>query len=312
MQKQSIFIAAVIISITAVSIFFFPTIYQQNNNSSLHVTVTTSIIADAVTQIAGKHITVHTLMGPGIDPHSYHARLSDIRALLSSDIILYNGLHLEGKMASILEKMQTMKPTYAVANIIDQTKLIQSDEFDGIYDPHIWFDVTLWIEVIAYITDILIKHDQTNAKIYRHNYASYVTQLQKMHHRIQTKIKEIPKKDRFLVTTHDAFSYFGRIYDINVIALQGINLDAEPCITDIQQLVQVIVKNNIKTIFVESSLPHRSMQAISQAVHAYGWQVQIGDELYSDALGPQHSDAHTYIGMLKHNVNSVVNGLNSR
>jgi manganese/zinc/iron transport system substrate-binding protein len=312
MQKQSIFIAAVIISIAATSIFFFPTIYQQSDNHSILVTATTSIIADAVKQIAGEHVMVHTLMGPGIDPHSYHARLSDMRALLSSDIILYNGLHLEGKMASILEKMQIMKPTYAVADIIDQNKFIQSDEFDGIYDPHIWFDVTLWIQVIRYITEILIKHDRINAKTYRHNCNSYVTQLQKIHYEIQTKIKEIPKKNRFLVTTHDAFSYFGRAYDIKVIALQGINLDAEPCITDMQQLVQVIVKNNIKTIFVESSLPHRSMQAISQAVHANGWQVQIGDELYSDALGPQHSDAHTYIGMLKHNVNSVVNGLNSR
>ncbi len=311
MQKNGIFIAAVITSIAAASLFLFPAMYQQKQSGQLHITATTSIIADAVTQIAGDKVAIKTLMGPGIDPHSYHARLSDMHALLQADIVLYNGLHLEGKMANILDKMQAYKPTYAITKNIAQENFIQSDEFDGIYDPHIWFDVQLWIEVVEQIAQILIKHDESNRAHYQKNCKAHINQLQQLDTWIKNQIHTIPKDKRLLVTTHDAFSYFGRAYNLRVIALQGINLDAEPCIMDMQQLVHIICSHNIPTIFVESSLPHRSMQAICKAVHAQGQQVAIGDELYSDALGSIQSNAHTYIDMCKHNVNAVVKGLNS-
>ncbi len=311
MQKNGIFIAAVITSIAAASLFLFPAIYTKRECSQLHITATTSIIADAITQIAGDKVVIKTLMGPGIDPHSYHARLSDMHALMASDIVLYNGLHLEGKMANILDKMQAYKPTYAITKKMSEKKFIKSNEFDGIYDPHIWFDVKLWMQVVGYITDILCKHDKTNATFYQKNSNAYIKQLEQLDTWINNQINTTPKNKRFLVTTHDAFSYFGRAYDLRVIALQGINLDAEPCIMDMQQLVHIICSYNIPTIFVESSLPHRSMQAICKAVHAQGQQVNIGDELYSDALGSIHSNAHTYIDMCKHNVNAVVKGLNS-
>lgn len=309
MQKNGLFIAAVIISIAAASLFLFPAIYQKQNTDKLTITTTTSIIADAVKQIAGNLVQTNTLMGPSVDPHSYHARLSDMRALLYADLILYNGLHLEGKMATILHKMHAFKPTFAVTDCIKNNDLIQSTEFDGIYDPHIWFDVTLWMQVIAYVAHLLSLHDPQHAHIYEANKHAYLKQLQTLHADIKQQIATIPKKQRFLVTTHDAFSYFGRAYDIDVVALQGINLDAEPCIIDMQQLVNTICNHNIPTIFVESSLPHRSMQAICKAVQAHKHYVSIGDELYSDALGPTDSNAHTYIKMLKHNVLAVVKGL---
>ena len=310
MQKKNFFIAAIILVIIAAIIFLIPVIKPNKLCNRLEITVTTNIIADAVHEIAGDTVTINCLMQPGVDPHSYHARLSDMRAMLHADIIIYNGLHLEGKMATVFQKMHATKPTYAVSDAIRPDQLIVSDEFEGIYDPHIWFDVALWKQVVAYITDLLCRHDAAHAELYQTRMHGYLQKLSELEHYIHALVAHIPRENRYLITTHDAFSYFGRAYDVNVVGLQGVNLDAEPCIKNMHELIALICHHKIPTIFIESSLPARSMQAIAQAVLALGHTIKIGEELYSDTLGAVNSDAHSYITMLKHNTQALVRGLN--
>lgn len=310
MQKNSIFIAATILVILAASLFIFPRLQTSKADNRLEITVTTNIIADAVRRIAGDLITINCLMQPGVDPHSYHARLSDMRAMLRADMIIYNGLHLEGKMATVFHKMHAIKPTYAISDALRPDQLICSEEFAEIYDPHIWFDVALWKQVVIFITDLLCAHDTQHQEIYRARMHAYLRELTDLEAYIRITIATVPASDRFLITTHDAFSYFGRAYAVNVIGLQGVNLDAEPCIKNMHELIALICRHKIPTIFIESSLPPRSMEAIAQAVLAQGHAIRIGDELYSDTLGDPESDADTYIGMLTHNTNALVRGLN--
>ena len=311
MQKKGIFIAASIVVILAALILINARENESaRTNKHLAITVTTNIIADAVKQIAGDKVKLHCLMQPGIDPHSYHARLSDLRMLLDADIIFYNGLHLEGKMATILHKMHSIKPTFPVSDALHKNQLISSDEFEEIYDPHIWFDVSLWKQVIIFITETLCRYDAQHASYFQERLSHYLQDLDLLDNQIKNLIALINPDQRFLITTHDAFSYFGRRYNFNVIGLQGINLDAEPCIKNMKDIIDLICLHNIPVIFVESSLPHRSMQAIAQAVHAHGHTISIGDELYSDTLGPSGSNADSYIGMLMHNTLALVSGLN--
>lgn len=309
MQKKSIFIAAIILIIIAASLFLIPHAQEQKLNTHLEITVTTNIIADTVRRIAGDFVHIQCLMQPGVDPHSYHARLSDLRAMLHADIILYNGLHLEGKMAIVLQKMHNIKPTYAIGEALSTDQLIRSEEFEEIYDPHIWFDVSLWKQVVRYITDILCRHDASHAFVFQSNMLTYLSELDSLETYIRNQIAKIPLAHRFLITTHDAFSYYGRAYRVQVIGLQSINLDAEPCIKNMHTLVSFICMHKIPTIFIESSLPARSMQAIAQAVTAQGHTISIGEELYSDTLGTTESDATTYIDMLMHNTHALVRGL---
>lgn len=310
MQKTSFFIAAIILVMIAASLFLIPRLQPNKQDARLEITVTTNIIADAVREIAGDTVIIHCLMQPGVDPHSYHARLSDMRAMLRADIIIYNGLHLEGKMATVFHKMHAFKPTYAISDALKPHQLIVSEEFEEIYDPHIWFDVALWKQVVTYITDLLCAHNATHAELYQTRMLNYLQELTELEHYISATVAHIPPANRYLITTHDAFSYFGRAYDITVFGLQGVNLDAEPCIKNMHELIELICTHNIPTIFIESSLPTRSMQAIAQAVFAQGRTINIGEELYSDTLGTAESDAHNYAGMLKHNTHALVRGLN--
>lgn len=309
MQKISILVAAIIAIIIAASFFFLPFVPHLSATKKLEVTVTTNIIADAVRTLAGDTITLNCLMQPGIDPHSYHARLSDMRALLQSDIIIYNGLHLEGKMAHVFEKMQNIKPTYAIGDALSKDRLIASSEFDTMYDPHIWFDVSLWKKVVQFIANTLSEHNPAQSTFYKSRCTAYLAELDELETYIRTQLENIPKEKRYLITTHDAFSYFARAYSINVVGLQGINLDAEPCMHDMRQLVDLICSKKIPTIFCESSLPARSIEAIAHAVAARGYAVSIGEELYSDTLGATGAD--TYIKAIKHNVDALVTGLNT-
>lgn len=310
MQKNGIIIAASILVMLAASFFFIPQMQITKADDKLVITVTTNIIADAVYNIAGDAVVLNCLMQPGIDPHSYHARLSDLRSLLEADLIFYNGLHLEGKMATVLHKIHGIKPTFAVSDALQPDQLISSEEFDGIYDPHIWFDVMLWKQVVCFIADVLCSNDPRNQALYRKNLDTYLVELDALEAYIRTAIAAVKPSARFLITTHDAFSYFGRAYDFTVIGLQGINLDAEPCIKNMHELVTLICRHNIPVIFVESSLPHRSMQAIAQAVSAHGQHITIGDELYSDTVGPLGSGDDSYVGMVTHNIDALVRGLN--
>ncbi len=279
------------------------------DDNKLHIVTTTGMIADIAENIAGDYANVEALMGPGVDPHLYKASEGDVQRLQNADIILYNGLHLEAKMAEIFEKMSSSKKTVAVAGGIPKDLLLSPPEFSGQYDPHVWFDVTLWIMAAEKIRDELASFDPQNAEVYQANADAYIQNLQVLHEDVAAKASSVPKEQRVLVAAHDAFNYFGRQYGFEVMGLQGISTASEAGAQDVQNLATLIAERKIKAIFVESSVPERNIRAVQDAVQAKGWDVQIGGSLYSDAMGDKGTFEGTYIGMVTHNIDTIANAL---
>jgi len=275
----------------------------------LIVVCTTNIIADAVHAIAGDKIIVHTLMGPGVDPHMYRARESDVHKLAAADIIFYNGLHLEGKMGLILKNMHSYKHTVAVTDALPATQLRLLDTATNTADPHVWLDVTRWITCVRSIGAVLADADPTHATEYTNGTCRYVQQLTCLDNYVRSTIQKLPKNKRILVTAHDAFGYFGLAYGFTVVGLQGISTESETAISDIRKLVAFLIAHQIPAMFVESSIPQRSLEAVQYAAASQGWPVKIGPELYTDSLGPLDSPAQTYSGMIQHNINAIVTTL---
>jgi len=285
---------------------------HKQHSEKITIVCTTSMITDTVKAIVGDHANVIGLMGPNVDPHLYRAREGDVHRLSSAHLIFYNGLHLEGRMAHMLATMNTYVPTIAVSQAIPDDMLKSPPEFDGLYDPHIWLSVQHWLLVVDYIRDALITHDQQHANAYRHNADCYSKKLNKLNRYVKREIQRIPIKKRILITAHDAFGYFGSMYTIQVIGLQGISTKSEAGTRDVATLVDIIVSKKIPAIFVESSIPTRTIQAVQHAANARGWNVIIGTELYSDALGNPGTPASTYIGMMQHNVDAIVSALSEQ
>ncbi len=280
----------------------------ERGEKKLRVVCTTSMITDVVQHVGKDTIEVSGLMGPGIDPHLYRASEGDLHKLASAHIIFYNGLHLEGKMGDIVHKMNGRTKTVAVTDAIAKNELIATD-FEDMYDPHVWHDVWLWIQAVEKIRDSLIAIDPDNALAYEKHAYEYLAQLKALDVYVKQEVEKIQAAQRILVTAHDAFSYFGRAYGFKVVGLQGISTDAQVGTKDIRNLASFIVEHKICAIFFESSIPYRMIEAVQQAVQARGWQVTIGNELFSDALGNYDSLAGTYIGMIKHNIDVVVASL---
>lgn len=278
------------------------------SDNTLLVICTTTMIADAVNYIGAPYVTVKTLMGPGVDPHMYRARESDVIALSTADLIFYNGLHLEGKMGEIFAQMNRYVPTYAVAEIIPIADRIASD-FAGIYDPHVWHDVNLWRNIIPVIEQALITRDPLHADYYHIRAMMYDKKLQELDRSLHAQLEKIPVTQRILVTAHDAFSYFGKAYGLQVIGLQGISTDAHVSAHDINHAVDYIVHHQIPALFLEASIPPQSIEAVQRAVQARGWRVIIAPELFSDALGDESTTADTYCGMMQYNVQTIVSAL---
>lgn len=276
--------------------------------SKLKVTATIGMIADVVEQVGGEHVEVTALMGEGIDPHVYKASQGDIRKLNEADVIFYNGLHLEAEMAEVLDQIEG-KTTVAVAEQLNPEVLIDDPETSGAYDPHVWFDVSLWMEVTEVIRDTLVEVDADNAEAYQEQAEAYLEELQNLDTYAREQIATIPEKSRVLVTAHDAFSYFGRAYDMEVRGLQGISTASEAGVKDVSDLRDFMIEREIRAIFVESSISSSNIEAVIEGAEAKGFTISIGGELYADAMGPEGSEAGTYIGMVQHNVDTIVQAL---
>jgi manganese/zinc/iron transport system substrate-binding protein len=276
----------------------------------LAVTATTGMIADAAREVGGARVAVAGLMGPGVDPHLYKPTQGDLEKLTDADVILYNGLHLEGKMVDVLEKMAERTLTVAVTESIPREKLRQPPEFAGQYDPHVWFDVALWMHAVERIRDALAEADPEHKAEYEKNAEAYLAELKELDTFVRQRIAEIPPDQRVLVTAHDAFGYFGQAYGLEVMGLQGISTAAEYGLKDLERLVDIIAGRKIKAIFVESSVSPRSIEALQTGVEARGHNVEIGGTLYSDAMGPEGTPEGTYLGMVRHNVSTIVEALN--
>ena len=224
-------------------------------------------------------------------------------------MIFYNGLQLEGKIGNVLERMRRRTPTYAVAEHISPDELLVDDSFGGVYDPHVWFDVSLWIKAVERIRDAMIEVDAQRADIYTANAARFIEELQALDQEVEAEIASIPAERRVLVTAHDAFGYLGHRYGIEVVALQGISTESEFGLADVRNLVDLLVERQIGAVFVETSVSARGIQAVIEGARARGHSVEIGGELFSDSLGADGTPEGTYVGMVRHNVRTIVEAL---
>lgn len=284
--------------------------HRQDDGGKIQVVSTIGMITDVVKEVGGDEVDAIGLMGPGVDPHLYKASQGDINKLDDADLIFYGGLHLEGKMTEIFEKMKSKKRTVAVSERIDPAVLRSGKNAGGSqYDPHVWFNVKHWVTVTEAIRDTLMEYDPANAEEYKQNADAYIDELKELDEEIKQRISEIPESDRVLITAHDAFGYFGDAYGIKVMGLQGISTAAEFGSNDVSKLRDYLIENKIKAVFVESSIPTKAMEAVVAGAKREGHEVKIGGELFSDSLGEPGSEADTYIKMVRHNVNTIVNAL---
>ncbi|MCL4151962.1 UNVERIFIED_CONTAM: hypothetical protein GTU68_028133 [Idotea baltica] len=266
------------------------------------------MITDLVKNIGGNHINLQGLMGSGVDPHLYKASEGDVSKLANADLIFYNGLHLEGKLVEVFEKMKTVK-TIAISDALNKNTLIGSEYFASNYDPHIWFNIDYWMQATEFVVQKLSEAIPEHKTTFEANGTDYLKQLESLRIKLETTISKLPKEQRILVTAHDAFSYFGKAFDFEVVGLQGLSTATEAGVQDVQKLAAFIIENNVKAIFVESSVPKRTIEALQAAVKSKNHNVIIGGTLYSDALGNAGTIEGTYMGMFEYNVNTIVNAL---
>ena len=276
----------------------------------VRIVATTSMIADLAREIGGDRVEVEGLMGPGVDPHLYRPRESDVARLVGADLVLYNGLELEGKMGEVLEQVERRGiVAEPVAEVLPDEALLAPPEFQGNPDPHVWMDVALWRQVAAAVADALTDLDSTHAETYTENLDAYQFRLDRLDEYVRQQVAEVPPSQRVLVTAHDAFNYFGRAYGFDVRGLQGISTATEAGTADVRNLAAFVAERRIPALFVESSVSPRSIQAVLQAVQARGFDVRIGGNLFSDALGDPDTPEGTYEGMIRHNVDTIVSAL---
>lgn len=282
------------------------------DDGKINVVATTTMIKDLVEQVGGEQVAVTGLMGPGVDPHTYKPSATEVNTIGEADMIAYNGLHLEAQFTDVFEQSaQRGIPTMIIGDAISEDDLIQAEGgTESTVDPHIWFSVENWKLATDYVAEHLSEQDPDHTVIFEENAEAYKQELDELQTYITERIEEIPEQSRYLVTAHDAFSYFGEAFDFEVVGLQGINTQTEAGTGDISSLADFIVEKAIRSVFVESSVSSRNMDALIEAVNSRGQELQNAGELFSDALGDEAQNAETYIKMYRSNIDTIVEGLN--
>ncbi len=281
----------------------------ENDDRPLVVT-TTNLIRDVVQNVGGDDVRVVSLMGPGVDPHVYRATPRDFRRMEKSDLVLYNGLYLEGRLSEILDRLGDQ--SRAVTGSIPRESLIDATEFGGAYDPHVWFDAELWTFVVADVRDALTKLKPERAEDFARRADVYRKELLGLHEYAKERVRSIPGERRIMITAHDAFQYFGRAYDIEVRGLQGLSTATEFGLQDVSRMVSLIIERNIPAIFIETGVSTRAIESVIAGVHQRGYEVQLGGELFSDSMGAIGTPEGTYAGMFRHNVETIVTALSDK
>lgn len=282
---------------------------EGDDDGRLRVVATTGMVADAARRVGGDRVSVEGLMGPGIDPHLYKASAGDMRALADADLVLYNGLHLEAAMGEVLEEMGERGRTAAVADSVPRDRLLESTAYSGNFDPHVWFDVALWAHAVDAVEAALAGADPAGASGYAERAEVLRDTLSALDDWVRSRVSELEPEERILVTAHDAFGYFGQAYGFEVHGLQGISTASEAGTGDVQRLVDFIVERRVPAIFVETSIPRRTLEAVQRAARDRGFPVEIGGSLFSDAMGDPGTPEGEYPGMVRHNVNTIVDAL---
>ena len=279
------------------------------NYEPYRIVTSVGMVGDIVDNVAGNKAEVSIIMGSGVDPHLYTPTRDDVARMMEADVIFYVGLLLEGRMVDALIAVGHSKPVYAVTQLIDTENLIEAQ---GHYDPHVWMDVSLWSQAVNAVAQALAEFDPVNANDYQHNAEQYQQQLAKLHDYGLERIETIPVKagsKPILITSHDAFSYFGKAYGLEVFGIQGLSTVSESGLLRINELIDLIVVNEVPAVFIESTVSPQNIQALIEGAHARGHNVEIGGELFSDAMGSKGNYEGTYIGMLDHNITVVTQGL---
>ncbi len=283
---------------------------ERDGSHPYHIVTTIGQITDITREVAGDQAVVTGLMGPGVDPHLYMPTRSDVVRLMEADLVFYCGLLLEGKMTDILARIaRTGRPVFAVTELVDESHLLQPEEYEGQYDPHLWMDVPLWMEVVKAVTRTLCDFDPEHADYYKGRASRYIRSLKELHEYAEKVLQTVHDDRRILITAHDAFNYFGRAYGFEVRGIQGITTDSEAGIRDINRLVDLIVERDIGAVFIESSVADKNVRALIEGARARGADVRIGGTLFSDAMGPRGSYEGTYIGMIDHNATAIARAL---
>jgi len=283
---------------------------EPTKTKDLSVITTTGMVTDPATIIAGDHASVTGLMGSGIDPHLYKPTRTDIAKLMDADIVLYSGLLLEGRMTDAFVRIATSGiAVRAVTEAVDESSLLAPEEFAGHHDPHLWMDPLAWSLAVDVIADTLAAEDPDHADDYRANADAYKSQIADLHAYAERVLSTVPESQRILITAHDAFNYFGRRYGYQVVGIQGISTESEAGVRDIERLVDLLVDNQIKAVFIESTVSERNINALIAGARARGHEVIIGGELFSDAMGQENTYEGTYIGMIDHNITLIARAL---
>lgn len=278
----------------------------KSDEGKIKVTTTLNYYVNLLEEIGKDKVKVTGLMGEGEDPHLYVATAGDIEKLEKADLVVYGGLHLEGKMVEIFENLKD-KAVLDLGAQLDPSKLVEEEK--GVYDPHVWFNTEFWAVQATAVANKLSELDPANKEFYMNNLEAYLKELDMATKYVQDKINEIPENARVLITAHDAFGYFASQFGLEVKAIQGVSTDSEIGTKEINELADFIVANKIKAIFVESSVNHKSIESLQEAVQAKGFEVKIGGELYSDSMGDVKNNTETYIKTLKFNADTIANAL---
>ncbi|MFG0245819.1 MAG: metal ABC transporter solute-binding protein, Zn/Mn family [Phycisphaerales bacterium JB052] len=283
---------------------------SPETNTDYTVIATVGMIQDITQQVATDRAQVTGLMGPGVDPHLYKPTRSDVSRIMNADVVFYNGLLLEGKMVdSLIRAAESGKRVHAITELIDEDFLLEPEEFEGHYDPHVWMDPTAWVKAVRVIEQNLSEFDPDGASQYLANAQALTQQLEALDAYAERVLSSVPKQQRVLVTAHDAFNYFGRRYGYEVVGIQGLSTESEAGVQDIERLVNLLVDRNIGAVFVESTVSERNINALIAGARAKGHEVIIGGELFSDAMGDADTYEGTYIGMIDHNVTTIARAL---
>ena len=273
------------------------------------IVATTGMVADAVENLLGNKVELKILMGAGVDPHLYKASQGDMNLLANADIIVYSGHHLEGKMIEVLQKIGKTKPVIPLSEYISEKRLQRSNDGKGAIDPHLWMEINSWKQGVKGLSDTLQKLLPSKSAFIESNFKAYNDTLEKVNLELEKLIATIPKQQRVLITSHDAFKYYGLAYDLEVKGLQGISTVSEYGLQDVSNMVNFIISRKIKSVFVESSVSSKSLQAVVEGCKLKGYDIKVGGSLYSDAMGLKGTADGTYKGMLRHNTKTIVDAL---
>ncbi len=282
---------------------------KSGKQARIQVIATVGMVADLVKKVGQDRIEVTQIMGPGVDPHLYKATRDDVQAIMGGDLVFYSGLMLEGKMIDTLVKLGRGKKVVAITEGLDESLLLEPEEFQGHYDPHIWMDVSAWGKCLTVIANTLSEHDPKNASEYQTAAEAFEAELMKLHQYGVECVATIPKESSVLITSHDAFNYFGRAYGLEVMGVQGISTESEAGLQRINEFVDLIVDRKVRAVFVESSVPRKNIDSLIDGAKSRGHEVIVGGELFSDAMGSPGTYEGTYLGMLDHNITTVTHAL---